>query len=196
MVRRSVRPASIAVALLAVCAALLLPAAPVSAQDGSTVKYYVVGEPGAALPELSDRLLGTPARAEELLRLNAGRRQPDGAVITDPDALRAGWIVVLPWDAVGPGVVVGPLPDSPLPAPTAAAEHRPGGAVLLAGVAAVVGVVCAMLFLRRIRSVRGPAGDDAAVPPAGIVMHDTIDLGGPLRRHGRGSGAPPGGGPA
>jgi hypothetical protein len=45
--------------------------------------------------------------------LNTGRRQPDGSVLTDPARLRPGWVLTLPWDAVGAGVQYGELPATP-----------------------------------------------------------------------------------
>jgi hypothetical protein len=136
-VRRLLRPGRFMAGLFAVFAALLLSAAPASAEDGSRVKYYVIEEAGAppSLSEIADRLLGSPARVDELAQLNIGRRQPDGGTVTDPDALRPGWIIVLPWDAVGPGVVFGPLPAAAGPsaaqlpaAPSTAAPADAGAA--------------------------------------------------------------------
>ena len=78
------------------------------------VKYYVVlpaYEDGhETLTGIASRLLGSPARAADIFKLNEGRKQPDGGALTDPDSLRPGWLLVLPWDAFGPGVAYGLLP--------------------------------------------------------------------------------------
>ncbi|GAB7052391.1 S8 family serine peptidase [Catenuloplanes indicus] len=91
-------------------------------------KYHVVtttadGDP-ETLTEIAAALLGDPARVRELVALNSGRPQPDGATLSDPDRLHAGWIIVLPWDAAGPGVERGLLPEA-APRPEAAAESCP-----------------------------------------------------------------------
>src|SRR5258705_1425081 len=83
------------------------------------VKYYVVaaaykGQP-ENLPEIADRFLGSTARSGEIFNLSAGVVQSDGAKLTDPASLHAGWVMVLPWDAVGSGVQYGLLP-TPAPA--------------------------------------------------------------------------------
>src|SRR5262249_17906971 len=50
--------------------------------------------------------------ADEIFDLNQGRTQPDGGRLTNPNALHPGWLLILPWDAVGTGVVLGPLPTA------------------------------------------------------------------------------------
>ncbi|MEV6694837.1 S8 family serine peptidase [Micromonospora sp. NPDC051196] len=115
---------------------LLLGVAPAKAADDQ-VKYYqvTVADQSASdgLARIAERLLGEPARAEEIYRLNSGRRQPDGLALLDTRQLRAEWLLVLPWDAAGDGVRMGALPAgsagpcprsgagqgcvSPLPAP-------------------------------------------------------------------------------
>jgi membrane-anchored mycosin MYCP len=90
-------------------------AAPV-ASNPQYVKYYVVtdsyqGQP-ENLPEIAGRFLGTVDRTGEVLTLNAGRSQPDGRELTDPQVLRTGWQIVLPWDAAGPGLRYGLLPGA------------------------------------------------------------------------------------
>ncbi|GAB7042502.1 MULTISPECIES: S8 family serine peptidase [Catenuloplanes] len=91
-------------------------------------KYHVVtitadGDP-ETLTEIAAALLGDPARTRELIALNSGRPQADGTAMSDPDRLRAGWIIVLPWDAAGTGVERGLLPE-PAPNPGASAESCP-----------------------------------------------------------------------
>ncbi|WP_432827562.1 S8 family serine peptidase [Dactylosporangium sp. CA-092794] len=123
------------VVVVAVGAAVLGAAQALAAEQ--FVKYYTVAASyqGAkeTLAAIANRLLGSADRAGEIFDLNAGRTQPDGGRLTDPSTLHAGWILTLPWDAVGPGVVYGPLPAAPAPSaspaasPTkqAAAQNRP-----------------------------------------------------------------------
>lgn len=110
-------------AAVAVAAGVLLsgvPMAPALADPpaGAAVnrQYYTVtasyqGSP-ETLWEIASRFLGDSARAGEILDLNAGLVQPDGERLSDPSQLRAGWHLVLPWDAVGPDLRQGPVPVS------------------------------------------------------------------------------------
>ncbi|WP_326557877.1 S8 family serine peptidase [Micromonospora sp. NBC_01796] len=99
----------IAVVLTLPGQALAAPAAP----GESYLKYYVVtsayqGE-FETLERISFRFLGTTERADDIFDLNAGRRQADGGVLTEPGPLPPGWLLVLPWDATGEGVRYGLL---------------------------------------------------------------------------------------
>ncbi|WP_229403244.1 S8 family serine peptidase [Micromonospora okii] len=130
------------VVLMVGCAFLATPrpSAARSAPDTEPyVKYYVVtsqyqGQP-ETLTEIARRFLGSGARSVEIYQLNTGRVQPDGARLTDPGVLRAGWYLVLPWDAAGAGVKYGQLPPvrrstaGPTQgvSPGASASARPGG---------------------------------------------------------------------
>ncbi|MEO3742089.1 S8 family serine peptidase [Plantactinospora sp. B5E13] len=102
--------------------AALSPAPTPPTGDGDYVKYYTVPVPPQDAPEsltsIAGRLLGAPGRAEEIYRLNVGRRQPDGGALTDSKQVRAGWSLVLPWDAYGDGVRMGMLPTEPPASPT------------------------------------------------------------------------------
>ncbi|MDT0275515.1 LysM domain-containing protein [Blastococcus goldschmidtiae] len=69
-----------------------------SAGDGPT---YTV-QPRDTLGRIAARSLGDWTRFEEILELNRGRPQPDGAVLTDPALIRPGWVLVLPSDATPP----------------------------------------------------------------------------------------------
>jgi membrane-anchored mycosin MYCP len=109
----------------------LAAAAAVRGVDQEYVKYYTVtpsyqGKP-ETLAEVAQRFLGNAGRSVDIYNLNVGRQQPDGATLTNPDVLRAGWLLVLPWDAVGAGVQYG-LPSASGPAPAAAKPGtQPGG---------------------------------------------------------------------
>ncbi|MET7704727.1 S8 family serine peptidase [Micromonospora sp. NPDC005413] len=99
---------------------------PASAAD-EYVKFYAVAPSYQGEPEnlisIAARFLGDGARSVEIRNLNSGRRQPDGGTLKDPGPLRAGWLLVLPWDAVGEGVKYGVLPDK---APTTPVKPQPG----------------------------------------------------------------------
>ncbi|RJU02196.1 hypothetical protein D6T65_06245 [Arthrobacter frigidicola] len=102
-------------------------------ERGREVKVAVVRAPGQnggapdSLGQVAERTLGDPGRAQEIFDLNAGRRQSDGSALTDPAALEAGWILILPDDAQGPDVRAALL-DEP-----ADAANGPGGAAAGAG---------------------------------------------------------------
>ncbi|MFJ6197320.1 S8 family serine peptidase [Micromonospora sp. NPDC092111] len=122
--------ARLLVAVLAGCAILAAASPPVAyaAPDAQPyVKYYVVaaqyqGQP-ESLTEIARRFLGSGERSAEIYQLNTGRVQPDGSRLTDPGRLKAGWHLVLPWDAAGEGVEYGQLPTGPTRTPSA----RPSG---------------------------------------------------------------------
>ncbi|MEU1755142.1 S8 family serine peptidase [Micromonospora matsumotoense] len=113
------------------------------------VKYTVVGTAqgrGEHLWEIALRVLGDAQRYPEIFALNKGRVQPDGVPVTDPAVLRRGWLLVLPWDAVGAEVSYGPLPVFTPASPRASRSPRPTGAP--AGV-----VACTVAPNRRIGGV-------------------------------------------
>ncbi|SFE80070.1 LysM peptidoglycan-binding domain-containing protein [Blastococcus tunisiensis] len=55
--------------------------------------------PRDTLGRIAARYLGDWTRFQEILELNRGRPQPDGALLTDPGLIRPGWTLVLPPDA-------------------------------------------------------------------------------------------------
>jgi nucleoid-associated protein YgaU/DNA-binding SARP family transcriptional activator len=69
------------------------PTAPTAAGPTYTVA------PRDTLGRIAARYLGDWTRFEEILELNRGRPQPDGALLTDPGLIRPGWTLVLPPDA-------------------------------------------------------------------------------------------------
>ncbi|MFG2051446.1 S8 family serine peptidase [Micromonospora sp. NPDC048935] len=118
----------------AIIAAVVLvagaPAAPARAAVDEYVLYYTVTSAYQGRPEnlgdIAGRLLGNSSRSTEIFNLNTARRQPDGGALTDPNALHAGWYLVVPWDAVGPGLQHGVLPNTaPAAAPPASAPGVP-----------------------------------------------------------------------
>jgi hypothetical protein len=100
-----------------VAAALVLLAGPrpATAAAAPIVKYYVVtssyqGQP-EFLYEIAQRYLGGNGnRSSEIFALNKGRLEPDGATVADPTRISPGWILQLPTDATGDGVIYGVLP--------------------------------------------------------------------------------------
>ncbi|MFE7030814.1 hypothetical protein ACFU9Y_10940 [Streptomyces sp. NPDC057621] len=150
-----------------------------AAADGDTVKVFVVRTAGAdTLESIAARTLGSSSRAGEIFDLNRGLSQPDGgALTTQGDALRVGWILRLPEDATGPDVQVaqetgatgetgaGPETVPPATPPQGAAPGDTGGqpdpatvVVPLPALLAVVGAVllalvtAAILARKRVRS--------------------------------------------
>ncbi len=114
--------ALVLVAMVCVGAGVLF-AQVASAAAADNVKYYEVAGSYAGQPEnLSEialRFLGSSTRSKEIFDRNVGRTQPDGGSLTDPNSLHKGWLLVLPWDAVGDGVRIGPLPTNAPPTPPA-----------------------------------------------------------------------------
>ena len=68
------------------------------AEPAANGPTYTV-QPRDTLGRIAARSLGDWTRFEEILELNRGRSQPDGAVLTDPALIRPGWVLVLPRDA-------------------------------------------------------------------------------------------------
>ncbi|GAA2543063.1 hypothetical protein GCM10010435_08660 [Winogradskya consettensis] len=148
MARRTFRRAStlvlglmLAVTVGAGSPALASPSSSLPGLHGSSLaekradpKWYVVqssykGQP-EFLFEIAERFLGDGNRNLEIFELNKGRLQFDGKRVQTAEAIEPGWILVLPDDAKGDGVNIGPLP--PLPedpdasgAPSAAASESP-----------------------------------------------------------------------
>lgn len=122
-------------AVLAVAAAAASPAAAQSAAASSYVKYYIVqsafdGQP-EDLAEIAARFLGSAARSTDIFDLNEGVPQPGGGELTNPAVIDPGWVLVLPWDAVGQGVQYGVRPTTvpaPAPAPAAPSPAKPAAA--------------------------------------------------------------------
>jgi hypothetical protein len=103
------------------------PTAPATPRSPTTVKYYIVQPPAGGkkeyLYEIAAKTLGNGNLAKEIFRLNAGRLQPGGRRLENPDVIEPGWILILPASAAGPGVH-----DGPLPKVTAAAASQPAAA--------------------------------------------------------------------
>jgi hypothetical protein len=136
------------------------------------VKYYVVGPPNNGhkdfLYDIAQRLLGSGDRWVEIFRLNQDRPQPGGGMLTDPQIIQPGWVLVLPADAAGPGVRVGPppLPRPMRAAPTAGAAAAAGGSPVPVGMVTVValclGLVVGLPLLSAARHRPKPASRPGA----------------------------------
>ena len=89
----------------------------------SPVELTVTVAPGDTLSAIAHVGLGAADRYPELFRLNAGRPQPDGDSLRDPDLIRPGWRLMLRPPAEGPQTGQPHAPGTPSPDPDA----RPGG---------------------------------------------------------------------
>ncbi|MGV9210263.1 S8 family serine peptidase [Micromonospora sp. RB23] len=139
---RSARRVGLVVAMVLALLGLTAQAASAAAEN---VKYYTVTTAHAGKPEnlteIAERFLGSGSRSSEIFNLNTGRKQPDGAALTDPAKLNPGWLLILPWDAVGAGVQHGVLGSgspmtlpSPAPRPSSSpATTKPGNGTTPSG---------------------------------------------------------------
>jgi hypothetical protein len=159
------------------------------------VKYYIVAPPVNGqqeyLFEIAARTLGNGNRYKEIFELNQGRRQADGGALTDPAVLHPGWVLLLPADASGPGVLTGPFPTaaptpvittSPPPLTVPAPTDPGSGSLLRLGVFGSIIVVALVLLrrgtrltlfghrTRRAATVGPPAPAMAGAPPSPIAV--------------------------
>jgi len=165
--------------LLALVGAAVAPvvAAPAASAAAPGSKYYVVGPVTNGqreyLYQIAVKTLGDGNRFPEIFALNRGRQQPDGGQLTDPVDLHPGWILILPDDARGPDVHVGPAPsaqqDAVAAAPAPGSGSSTGGTPYVLGAVALVvmaGVLAAALrVLRRRRDVVPEAAPPVSATP-------------------------------
>ena len=148
------------------------PAAPMpvtSAGTAEAVKYYLVGYTGTGereyLFQIAARTLGDGRRYMEIFDSNKGRVQPDGRRLEDPLILFPGWILLLPGDAEGPGVVVGTPPifgsaevgAQPTGSATSPADSSDGTLRVIAFVIVTMALGVSLRLLRRGRRISAPA---------------------------------------
>lgn len=97
------------------------------AQTSAITKLYEVhpreGRHYECLWDIAEKYLGSGLRYKELVALNAGRTQPDGRTLGNPDLIHPGWVLVMPADATGPGLrvvdtVTAPAGTRATPTPT------------------------------------------------------------------------------
>ena len=69
--------------------------------------------------DIAERYLGSGLRYKEIAQLNQGVLQPDGSRLVNPDLIQPGWMLRLPADAEGVGLLVAD-PTQPGVAPTVA----------------------------------------------------------------------------
>jgi hypothetical protein len=102
-----------------VAAALVLLAGPRPATAAAkapppVVKYYAVSSSYQGqqefLYEIAQRFLGNGNRATDIFNLNKGHQEPDGNTVSDPTVIRPGWLLQLPNEAKGEGVITGTIP--------------------------------------------------------------------------------------
>lgn len=83
-------------------------AAPAAVAEGPA-KTYVVQPPDGrrydSLWDIAERTLGDPLRYKEIFELNRARVQEDGRKLVDANLIRPGWVLQMPADASGPGVM-------------------------------------------------------------------------------------------
>jgi DNA-binding SARP family transcriptional activator/nucleoid-associated protein YgaU len=154
--------------------------------------YRVV--PGDDLWEIAARFLGNGERWHELFRLNAGKPQPDGRALTDPNLIYPGWILLLappgghngsrpphhdrrppPARTASPstspsrprsGSTPSPSPASTHPQPRPVAVHLPSGALIGISVAIMVAAALTLASIQRRRRYRPRPGPPGTLQPA------------------------------
>jgi nucleoid-associated protein YgaU len=77
-----------------------------------TADTHVVA-PGESLSTIADAAYGDPAAFPLIFQANRDRPQPDGGVLTDPDAIRPGWVLRLPTAPGDSGGITEPAPPGP-----------------------------------------------------------------------------------
>jgi DNA-binding SARP family transcriptional activator len=95
-------------------------------------KVYRVKE-GDDLWAIAARFLGDPERWHEIYDLNAGRPQPDGLELTDPNYIQVGWVLLIPPEPGHAGATPGTSPHharppSPSRQPAPASPRHPSPA--------------------------------------------------------------------
>jgi hypothetical protein len=149
-----------------------------AAAEPTSGRYYVVGKPVNGqreyLYDIARRTLGNGNRYSEIVELNKGRHQPDGGTLVDAMEVRPGWILELPADAKGDGVLATRPAGLAERAPRERRTARPGPRAGDDGVnltrigvfgLAVLIIVAGLALLRAGSSPRGPATASAVGPP-------------------------------
>jgi hypothetical protein len=119
----------------------LLVLAPATVAAQQPVPYYVVPSENETLRDVARKTLGDEKRWREILRLNTGWEQPDGGVVTGPDDLRPGWVLVLPPDARSGEIRIGAPPTrtrQPEPQPENPPQQEPVEQTTFLGMTPVV----------------------------------------------------------
>ncbi|NUU15822.1 LysM peptidoglycan-binding domain-containing protein [Cellulomonas humilata] len=98
------------------------PDAPTTPEPSSTT---VIVQPGDSLWSIAGQHLGDGGRFTELAALNLGRTQPDGATMTDPNLIHAGWHIILPGASNEPSLTAPAPSAAPSPAPALVEDVAP-----------------------------------------------------------------------
>lgn len=92
-----------------VTAAVTQQAPPQQSSSSTTPQYqYYEVQQGDSLWLIAERYLGEGDRYTEIATLNLGRLQPDGGQMQDAGLIQPGWILTLPGDAQGAGLLAQP----------------------------------------------------------------------------------------
>lgn len=103
---------------------LRLPVPPKPADEiGASDDTYVV-EPGDTLSEIAEEEMGVAERYPQIFEASTNTIQPDGTRLTDPDLIRPGWTLQIPYSEK-PQVSEGEAPTSPPPPRPPATRPRP-----------------------------------------------------------------------
>ena len=84
-------------------------------------RMYVVAPPDGrrydSLWDIAERTLGDPFRYKEIFELNRARVQDDGRKLVDANLIHPGWVLRMPADASGPGVMTPAVTPPPRQSP-------------------------------------------------------------------------------
>lgn len=172
---------------------------PLAAGNGGMREIVV--QPGQTLARIAEHELGDSQRWPELVDLNAGRTQPDGLSLGDPDILLPGWTLLVPPSAHPPTPPQAPEasprprpspPSAPTPAPVDQhpPKHHPpavrlpdakhgittgSGALVSVSLAAAITAAFAVVWARRRRRYRPGSGarEDLTIAPIVRTLHLT-----------------------
>jgi DNA-binding SARP family transcriptional activator len=98
---------------------------PAPGASGEQLQTYVV-QRNDTLWGIAERELGDPLRWTDIYALNAGRPEPGGAVLDDPNWIYPGWTLLLPASATPQASIAAPA--APAPAPSPSPPSMPGPA--------------------------------------------------------------------
>ena len=98
---------------------------PPSTQSPPTPPMPYIVKPGDSLSAIAERLLGDANRYGEIFELNAGKPQPDGGRLTDPDKIWPGWSLEIPVAGRSNGQAPPPEVRPEEPRPTRNGEEQP-----------------------------------------------------------------------
>ena len=141
-------------------------------------RMYVVAPPDGrrydSLWDIAERTLGDPFRYKEIFELNRARVQDDGRKLVDANLIHPGWVLRMPADASGPGVMTPAVTPPPRQSPAVPSiPTQPGAAEQAAGELAAGGLAAGEL-------AAGELAAAAAAPAAQETSLERLLLGGGL----------------